>query len=104
MWLSRMGFRSRILLLVGVFLGGLVLSNVMHWIVQAKLQVNGPMYRRIIQGKDIVADVLPPPEYIIESYLGLLQIMDEADTPRRSDLGRRLEQLETEYNQRNSIG
>ena len=89
MWLSRFGFRARILLLVGVFLSGLVLSNVTHWIVQAKLQVNGPMYRRIIQGKDIVADVLPPPEYIIESYLVLLQIMDEADSTRQADLVRR---------------
>ena len=32
------------------------------------LKVNGPLYQRIVQGKDLVADILPPPEYILESY------------------------------------
>ncbi|MPZ39062.1 MAG: hypothetical protein GEU95_13550 [Rhizobiales bacterium] len=31
--------------------------------------VGGPTYTKIIQGKDLVADILPPPAYIIESYL-----------------------------------
>jgi len=34
-----------------------------------KLKVNRPVYQNIIQGKDLIADILPPPEYIIESYL-----------------------------------
>ena len=37
-------------------------------------KVNGPVYQRIVQGKDLSADVLPPPEYIIESYLVTLQM------------------------------
>ncbi len=61
------------------------------------------MYQRIVQGKDIVADVLPPPEYIIESYLVLLQIMDEADPTRRAELVARLGQLESEYNRRHEF-
>jgi methyl-accepting chemotaxis protein WspA len=103
MWLSRMQFRSRIGLLVAVFVAGLVCSTLMQWFVQAKLQVNGPMYQRIVQGKDIVADVLPPPEYIIESYLILFQIMDEADATRRATLIEKLTQLESEYNQRHEF-
>lgn len=31
--------------------------------------VTGPLYGTIVQGKDLIADILPPPEYIIESYL-----------------------------------
>lgn len=33
------------------------------------LKVGGPVYERIVVGKDIVADILPPPVYIIEPYL-----------------------------------
>ena len=31
------------------------------------LKVGGPLYSRIVLGKDLLADVLPPPEYVIES-------------------------------------
>ncbi|MEI8012916.1 MAG: HAMP domain-containing methyl-accepting chemotaxis protein [Candidatus Omnitrophota bacterium] len=40
------------------------------------LKVNGPIYKRIVQGKDLVADILPPPEYILESYLVVIQMLD----------------------------
>ncbi|ARJ66671.1 chemotaxis protein [Magnetospirillum sp. ME-1] len=53
--------------LVGISLG---------WgVVLAELKVNGPVYGRIIQAKDLVADILPPPEYIIESYLTASQAL-----------------------------
>jgi len=39
------------------------------WLVFSELKVNGPTYGRIAQTKDLVADILPPPEYILESYL-----------------------------------
>ena len=38
--------------------------------------------KEIVQGKDLIADVQPPPEYIIESYLLVLQMVDETDPPR----------------------
>lgn len=31
-----------------------------------RIKVNGPVYVDIIRGKDLIADILPPPEYIIE--------------------------------------
>ena len=31
------------------------------------LKVGGPVYSQISLGKDLVADILPPPEYILES-------------------------------------
>jgi len=34
-----------------------------------ELKVNGPIYQEIVRGKDLIADILPPPDYIIESYL-----------------------------------
>jgi methyl-accepting chemotaxis protein len=31
--------------------------------------VNGPVYQEIVYGKDLIADILPPPLYIVESYM-----------------------------------
>ncbi|WP_296080943.1 methyl-accepting chemotaxis protein [uncultured Agrobacterium sp.] len=33
-----------------------------------RLKVNGPIYQDIIYSKDLIADILPPPLYVIESY------------------------------------
>ncbi|MCB1144522.1 MAG: HAMP domain-containing protein [Leptospiraceae bacterium] len=43
------------------------------------LKVNGSMYKQIVYGKDLVADILPPPNYIIESYLTLFELREEMD-------------------------
>jgi hypothetical protein len=34
-----------------------------------EVRVGGPLYTQISQGKDLVADILPPPAYVIEAYL-----------------------------------
>ena len=39
------------------------------WNALNTLQVNGPVYNRIVSAKDLIGDILPPPEYILESYL-----------------------------------
>ena len=53
-----------------------------------KLKVNGPVYKQIVQGKDLIADILPPPEYILETYMVSLQILgspSEAETTKLID-------------------
>ena len=64
------------------------------------LNVNGPIYQRIVQGKDIIADILPPPEYIIESYLVALQLTQTIDPAEISTLVSRFQVLKTEYESR----
>jgi len=50
------------------------------WIAFNILKVNGPIYTRVVLVKDLVADILPPPEYIIESYLTAATALDEPPT------------------------
>jgi methyl-accepting chemotaxis protein len=63
------------------------------------LKVNGPLYQRIVQGKDLVADILPPPEYILESYLVTLQLAT-SEPSEHAALIKRLEVLKSEYDSR----
>ena len=34
-----------------------------------QLRVGGPLYTQIKLGNDLIADILPPPEYVLEAYL-----------------------------------
>jgi methyl-accepting chemotaxis protein len=66
-----------------------------------ELKINGSTYHHIIQGKDLVADILPPPEYIIESYLVSLRLL-ESEQAEHSPLIARLNALKKEYDTRHA--
>ena len=64
----------------------------------SKLKVGGPVYSQIVLGKHLIADILPPPEYILESYLETtLALQDHAGLAEHKA---RLAQLHKDYDQR----
>jgi Methyl-accepting chemotaxis protein len=60
--------RSLVLFGAVVTLGLTVAFGLMKFTFE-ELKVNGPAYRDIVYGKDLIADILPPPLYVVESYL-----------------------------------
>jgi methyl-accepting chemotaxis protein len=52
-----------------VILAGYLTSLIVSHYTLQTLKVGGPIFEKIAMGKDLVADVLPPPAYLIESYL-----------------------------------
>ena len=97
MALENLTFRSRMWVLAIAFLVGLLITHVMYILMLANVSVNGPLYQRITQGKDLVADILPPPEYVIESYLLVFQMVEEEDPATAKQLAERFAELEREY-------
>jgi methyl-accepting chemotaxis protein len=67
------------------------------------LRINGPIYKDIVQGKDVIADILPPPAYIIESYLVALQLAGETSPEKIKGLKDTLDRLKAEYVQRHDF-
>ena len=65
--------------MIAVAVAGLLLFGVVSYRTIATVKVNGPLYAQIVQTKDLVADILPPPEYILEAYLVTLQMLAETD-------------------------
>ncbi|TMJ46657.1 MAG: methyl-accepting chemotaxis protein [Alphaproteobacteria bacterium] len=64
----------------------------------SEVKVGGPLYDKIKLGNDLVADILPPPEYVIESYLeATLALNNPAEVATHRD---RLDQLKKEYDER----
>ena len=74
---DRLTVRAKIYVLVGVCAVNLVFYGLWSWQTLSLTKVHGPYYNRIMQGKDLIADVLPPPNYIVESYLTALQMAEE---------------------------
>jgi methyl-accepting chemotaxis protein len=98
--LQQFTIKSRLTLLVGLFIAGFVGFGAMAYRTLDTLKVHGPFYQRIVQGKDVIADVLPPPKYIIESYLVTLQMLDESSPEGRQRLAHRFANLKAEYETR----
>ena len=91
---------GRLTLLVAVFAGLFLVFGFTTWRTLEQVRVKGPIYTEIVLGKDLIADVLPPPAYIIESYLLTLQIVDETDPTRTSQLIERGDQLRLDFESR----
>ncbi len=67
----------------------------------SQLKVGGPLYDRIKLGNDLIADILPPPEYVIEAYLeATLVLHDPAQLAAHRD---RIVQLKKEYDERHAF-
>ncbi|WP_029581680.1 methyl-accepting chemotaxis protein [Bradyrhizobium sp. URHD0069] len=67
----------------------------------SELKVGGPLYNKIKLGNDLVADILPPPEYVIESYLeATLALNNPAELATRRD---RLARLKKEFEERHEF-
>jgi methyl-accepting chemotaxis protein WspA len=86
--------------MVGLFLLVFAGAAGVAYTVIERVKVNGPVYSRIVQSKDLVADVLPPPAYIIESYLDVLRMVDHADPATLGSMVDRGKQLRTDYDTR----
>ncbi|MES2582240.1 MAG: response regulator [Pseudomonadota bacterium] len=87
----------RLALLVLVFLLGLGGYGLWSFKTLNEVKVGGPVYQRINQSQELVADVLPPPVHIIESYLVCLQITRAMDGQHQGALIDRLRVLRAEY-------
>ncbi len=70
----------KLTLLVVTFLLGFGIFGTYSYYGLNKVKVNGSIYAQIVLGKDLIADILPPPEYLIESYLNCFQMIDAVET------------------------
>ena len=103
MTFKHLNIRTRFLLLLALFLTGFLLYGGWSFRTLDALKVNGPLYQRIVQSKDLIADVLPPPEYIIESYLVSLQLVSARDKAEQDQFVTRLKALKKDYDERHAF-
>ena len=96
-FLRRFQVGQRLSLLILIFAAGFAAYGYWSFRTLAEIRVGGPAFERITQSQNLVSDVLPPPAYIIESYLLVLRIQQAADIRQQSALIDRLQVLHQEY-------
>jgi len=92
-----MKLAHRFAILVGAFVVGFFVLAGWGGRTLQEVRVNGPLYDRVVQGKDLIADILPPPEYIIESYLVVMQAGVARNAVELDAFSKRLDELHKEY-------
>ncbi|HKP98365.1 MAG TPA: methyl-accepting chemotaxis protein [Fibrobacteria bacterium] len=101
--LARFGeskIHTKLVTLVGFFLVSFVLFAGLAWNTIDSVRIRGPYYNNIVQSKDLIADILPPPEYLIESYLIVLEMIDETDQGKLAAMIEKSKSLRADYETR----
>ena len=86
--IDRLSLGNKFRLLISCFVVGFSIFGYASYVTLHQVKVNGPRYQKIIAGKDLQADILPPPAYILESYTAVLEAL-MAKTP--DEINRALE-------------
>ena len=98
--ISRFSITQQVLFLSALFFAGFAIFISLSAFVIGKASVNGPIYGQIVQGKDLVADILPPPEYIIEANLVAFQAIEEENPAKIADHLATFTRLQKEFEER----
>lgn len=80
-FLGNIKILSKLAIAMGIVTIGFLTFSINAWFTLDELKVNGPIYKKIVQGKDLVADIAPPPENIIEAHLLMHLMKDHTDNP-----------------------
>lgn len=93
---------ARVLNLFGAFVvfGCLAIAGSASLSLQ-QLRIGGTAYENIVAGKDLVADILPPPLYVIEAYLRAHLLVD--DPTSMKEARSRFVQLRKDFEERKTF-
>lgn len=81
----------------------IILIGIVTFFALGKLKIGSNTYDEIILSKDLIADILPPPEYIIESYLTGTEYMLADNTDARKTKLEYINELKGMYDERHTF-
>jgi len=101
-WLGSMTLRSRVTLSFAVAVGTvLLIAGSSYWLVK-DVCIGSPHYASVMANKDLLADVLPPPAFVVQSYLLANRLLLEPDATERQVLIQELERQKTTFERRHA--
>jgi methyl-accepting chemotaxis protein len=98
--LNNLSLSAKFRLLITCFAAGFLIFGLYSLSTLQNVKVNGPRYKVIALGKDLQADILPPPEYILESYALAMEILDVDAKERRDAIITKGDQLKKDFETR----
>ncbi len=95
--MKNLGVKAKLAMIVGTSILGL---GVFAWISMSTVndvKIGGQAYGQIVDMKDVIADVLPPPLYIVETYLTLFRMGETGDAEKLKEFKEKYDTLKKEY-------
>lgn len=99
-WFRNSSLRVKLLLPAVICSLGVAAFGLLAFAEFEQTRINGPLYHELAHGKDLVADILPPPMFVIETYLLVHQLTDEIDPGMQQSLIEKIRAHETQYMER----
>jgi methyl-accepting chemotaxis protein len=98
-----MSIRFKFLSAIALCIVAFIAFSSLAWNTVVTTKVTGAHYQSIVTSKDLIADILPPPEYIVETYLVVYQLVDETDPAKQKALVARLRALRHDFDDRHEF-
>ncbi|MGA2402763.1 MAG: PAS domain-containing protein, partial [Syntrophobacteraceae bacterium] len=89
--------REQRLFVLGASIIMIIVFGAVFWDTLNITKISGNYYQRIARDKDLIADILPPPEFIIEPYLIMYKMLDETDKAKLEQLAAKSRELRDKY-------
>ncbi len=96
-WFKNLKLSRKLHVIIIFFALGMLVFGIVSLNTVQKVKINGKIYSQIVDSKDLIADILPPPDYIVESYLNAFQMLDEANSSALNQLIEKAKDLKHEY-------
>jgi methyl-accepting chemotaxis protein len=97
-----MSIRTQLFALVAAFAVAFAAFMGLTWRAQTE-HVEDSVFRPILDTKDLVADVLPPPLYALESQMVVSELLDARTPADRDALKARLKELQKQFDERHTF-
>jgi methyl-accepting chemotaxis protein len=92
--------QSKLMVTAGALALGLLVFSVWAQSSINSVKINGDQYDRVVQGKNFIADIVPPVLNVTEPYHLAFEIIHETDAARTRQIAERIRKMRDEYNQR----
>jgi len=100
--LSHMTIRNKVLLMTGLIVLALLVQGYLVNRSVQEIRIHGPLYAEILEHKSLIADVIPPPGYIVESFLVVHQLLEDSSGSARVALTKRMQEMQQDFETRHA--
>jgi methyl-accepting chemotaxis protein len=103
-FLRRLSVRAKLASMIGLSIVSLTGLGIFFFTAINEVKVSGPIYAAIAREMDLRSDILPPPEFIVETHLTVLQIAKalRLDPKQIDPLVKNLDRLKHDFDDRQS--
>ncbi len=78
-WFDRLSIKHKFLFLVTGALLGLTFLTLISIYSIKQISINGPVYERLKINQDLIADIMPPPMYLVDAAFQLQLFIQHAE-------------------------